>query len=182
MLNEDSPPPYPGPPSAESPRPLADTESTQLRNEKDPRRSQESFDSRHHCDASSTLKPGPSRLRASSAPGSDFHRGSFRATSPSVRAQASATPPKLTFQAYNTKVWFGRTVDITINGKTDVAFHVTYARSGLFTSKPDLTIQRASTTGPIIATAYMRSSRLRQIAELLFPETGDRVIIDRVSL
>lgn len=182
MSYNDAPPPYPGPPSTEDFRPFPNTENGIPVDKKDPKGLQAEHDSRNRYDPSNNLQPGPSTPRPSSAPGHDYNSQPPRGLVASIPAQAGNVPPAVVFHVYTTKRMWGRELAVTINGKTDVAFHVTLSSRGLFSSRPDMTVQRGSSSGPVLGTAYFRTGWSSSQIELEFPQAGTSTEMNRTGL
>ncbi|KAI9659423.1 MAG: hypothetical protein M1821_001681 [Bathelium mastoideum] len=175
MSDHDNPPPYPGVPNAGNLNFARDTDIKILHDEKKTPYLQAEYTSQAGYNSSNFLQTGASGPRPSSAPDSndDPKSTTHGQSSPTIPGQASNVPPAIFFHIYTTKRAWHRELDVTINGKTDVAFHVTFAACRFSSSKPDMTVQRGSASGPIIATAQYPCGfkSLKRVASLDFPST-----------
>ena len=177
MSYDNSPPPYPG---IKHSGLFPNAEGKFSGDEKDPQRLQAEYDSEYPYNVASNLQPDSSRPRPSTAPNSDYAQPSPRNHAAAISAETSNPQPSVIFQVYITKQVWTRELDITINGKTDVAFHVSFSHSCLFSSKPDMTIQRGSASGPVIGTVHFRKRLAsRRITQLQFPEAGTSAELER---
>lgn len=181
MSRNEAPPPYTASDGTNTYDPSQAPKSTFRSDEK----SGINLDEKHSLEAqqypSRTLQPGSSYPRPSSAPGSTWDSQSISDRTGAFSDQGSNVEPAVVFHVCTTKVCWKKEIDVTINGKTDVAFHVTFPRT-LFSSKPDVTVQRASAAGPIIANGRLACMSLHKVGSVEFPEAQMHIDIARKSM
>ena len=117
----------------------------------------------------------------SNASGSSWNSQPTSDRASAFPAQGSNVEPVVVFHVRTTKILWKREVAVTVNGQSDVAFHVTFPRHCLFSSGPDVMIQRGSAAGPVVANARLKSYSMHGSASVEFPETQSRIDVERKS-